>query len=400
MERIWLVVDARSTPPENRELPPQLASLDPSSYWLESTAGKSGVRQNLLEREADVLIVSEGSPVLRKFEHQPAWIESPGEGENSGPTFTAHQFDGTLDSLTDERFEELNDLLGNPELSFEATNAPSRKVAERGKKFYEYLEESVLILSVIPIFIVAFAALIQKDEVSTTTIIEQASILLSFGLALFLAFQKAKDRWTRARAFREIRRSLMASLAWVDPIYPIQARYFPDERGIIRSLIFAERISKPDFPAPDQENYLGQRLDDPKYGQIAFFSRSQVKAAKFDRIMKRVFIAATTISAIGAVITLGVHAGLIPDNTGWLTRVFYSFTGLFFPSIVVIAMGLIGLKGISRQSGFYRVMAERLRQIRREFDVCEDEECFQELVVETECVLLEENADWVRRNEF
>jgi len=422
VKRIWLVVDARDAEKTGtNQVPlPEVIANSSEQLWLERLVDHPPTRRNLLLREADVLIDRVGGDTLALFPKLPAWVESvvsdtedqEKTANDTGPsatTFSPRHFDGNPSSLNDPDFERINRLLGEPAMDF-ASIGTAAQIKAKVKKHYEYLKEIVLICSLLPVALVAFSKLF-ANESDGIAVAQQILILTGFILTLTLWQTSLKNRWYEARAAREIWRSLHHSVFAIDAVAPVQARFFPQHRGLTRTLVqLAQRQSDPP-PALDAKRYLDKRIG----GQFEFFEKNIREATRLHRLLRAVFLTTATISAICAVVMLLAHLGVFPDaHLPWIERSFKKFGAALFPSISGASLGLIGLMGTARRSGFYAIMIEHLKALTIRFErlidgpgsaplEAGDNECRQslnDLIIETESVLLEEVAGWVRRNQF
>jgi hypothetical protein len=260
----------------------------------------------------------------------------------------------------------------------------------------------------VPVAVVAFADLLLW-QAKPTGIIEQAMILIAFVFSLILWRTSLKTHWTEARTVREIWRSLVHSGEPVDPLQPVQARFFPQHRGLIRTLIFHQRIASaiapPTAKAANAADPTGARwrgyVHERIHEQMSYFSRSQVKARRLHSRLKTGFMVAAILSAVCAVVTLLNHCEVFGDGrAAIIERIFQDFGAMLFPAVAAAFLGVIGLNGTSRRIGFYKIMLQRLTTIRNEFDDSADRPTIDSLISETESILLEEVAGWARRNEF
>ena len=348
----------------------------------------------MLIREADLLIDADDGDALKCHPEKPAWVY-----ESERKDFAPKGFNGDPSTLEDADFESIREPLDDPESTLDAVGAAAKQKTS-AKRWYEHLEESVLVLSLVPVTVVAFADLFIWQP-TLAGIVEQATILIAFTFSLILWRTSLKTHWTEARTIREIWRSLDHSLNAVDPIHPVQAHYFPRHSGLIRTLIFHQQaIAEADHnTAIDKlrKTYIEQRIEKQKN----YFDSRRTKASRLHRRLKLGFLIAAILSAICAVVTLLNHLLVFgSDHADTIERIFQDFGAMLFPAVAAAFLGIIGLSGTSRRIGFYKIMLQRLAIIRREFDAANDLPTIESLISETESILLEEIADWARRNEF
>lgn len=392
MKRVWLVVDTRdgSGPGSFHSMPEALAR-NPGRFWVLSADGVDLARRCQMRREADVLIVGSDQDLPGPGRTTPTW-EEDGQGQ-----FRAVHFKGTLDDLHDEDFDQVNRALGDPEATLEALGPAAKALAER-KKLYESLGSASLLTNLLP-SVIGSAAVFLTTLPGLAQGLKHSVVLAGFVIALILWYVNTRIRWTEGRAVREVWRSLRSSLPWMDPVRPLQGRFFPRYRGLVRSLIASDPQTASHRGKADgdqRKSYVTSRID----VQIKYFQGEAESAERKHALIRFVYLAASFFSALCVLIGLAVTAGIAPDRGEILKLWFQDFGTTLFPAIAAWSLGYMGLAGTKRRARLYRLMVSRLIELRHEFSLRPDGETFADLVEETESVLLEEVAGWVRSNEF
>lgn len=392
MKRIWLVVDLREGSGPETYLPmPEALARNSERFWVLSASDEDYSRRCQLLREADVLIVGSDQDLPGLGTTTPTW-EEDGQGR-----FRAVHFQGTLDDLHDGDFDQVNRALGDPEATLDALGRAAKDLAER-KKLYESLGSASLLTNLLP-------SMIGSAAVFLTTLpglaqgLKHTMVLAGFAIALILWYVNTRIRWTEGRAVREVWRSLRDSLPWMDPARPLQGRFFPRYRGLVRSLIASDPTISSHRRTADvdrRKSYVTSRIDI----QIGYFQGEADAAERKHAVIRFVYLAASCFSALCVLIGLALAAGIATDEGDILKRWFEDFGTSLFPAIAAWSLGYMGLAGTKRRARLYGLMVSRLIELRHEFSLRPDGETFANLVEETESVLLEEVAGWVRSNEF
>jgi hypothetical protein len=392
MKRVWLVVDLREgSGPESPPALPEALEQYPDRFWVLSASGVDLARRCQLLREADVLIVGADQDLPDVGTTTPTWEEDR-EGR-----FRAVHFKGSLDDLRDEDFDEVNRALGDPEASLDTLGSAAKALAER-KKLFESLGTASLLSNLLP-SVIGSSAVFLTSLPGLTQGLKHAVVLAGFLIALLLWYANTRIRWTEGRAVREVWRSLRDSFPWMDPARPLQARFFPRYRGLVRTIIanLAKTVSQsPEMDEERRKSYLTSRIDT----QIKYFQDATAEAEKRHAGIRMVYLAASILSALCVLVSFLVTSGIAQDTGGNLKLWFQDFGTTLFPAIAVWALGYIGLAGTKRRAGLYRLMVSRLIELRHELSLRREGENIADLVEETESVLLEEVAGWVRSNEF
>jgi len=392
MKRVWLVVDLREGSGPETFLPmPESLARNPERFWVLSASGEDYSRRCQLLREADVLIVGSEQDLPGLGTTTPTW-EEDGQGQ-----FRAVHFQGTLDDLHDKDFDQVNRALGDPEATLDALGRAAKALAER-KKLYESLGSASLLTNLLP-SVIGSAAVFLTTLPGLAQGLKHSVVLAGFAIAVILWYVNTRFRWTEGRAVREVWRSLRDSLPWMDPARPLQGRFFPCYRGLIRSVIANDPLIASDGGTADgdrRKSYVTSRIDT----QIRYFQGEADTAERKHALIRFAYLAASFFSALCVLIGLAVTAGIASDRSEILTLWFQDFGTTLFPAIAAWSLGYMGLAGTKRRARLYRLMVSRLIEMRHEFSLRPDGETFADLVEETESVLLEEVAGWVRSNEF
>lgn len=370
---------------------PEAIGQDPGRFWVLSAGDVDHARRCQLLREADLLILGLDQDLPGLGTNKPTWEE-----DDQGQFLPVH-FNGALADLHDPDFDEVNRSLGNPEATLNALGRAAKDLAER-KKLYGSLGAASLLTNLLP-SVIGSAAVFLTTLPGVTEGLKHAVILAGFAIAFIIWYVNTRIRWTEGRAAREVWRSLRDSLPWMDLARPLQGRFFPHYKGLLRSLISSDPQITSLREMADEEkrnSYIASRID----VQINYFQGSAEKAERKHALARFVYLAASFLSALCVLIGLAVAAGITTDEGEFLKRWFQDFGTTLFPAIAAWSLGYMGLAGTKRRARLYRLMVSRLIELRHEFSMRPDGESFADLVKETESVLLEEVAGWVRSNEF
>lgn len=392
MKRVWLVVDLREGSGPETSLPlPEALARNPERFWVLSARGEDDSRRCQLLREADLLIVGPDQDLPSLGTTTPTW-EEDGQGQ-----FRAVHFQGTLDDLRDMDFDQVNRALGDPEATLDDLGRAAKSLAER-KKLYESLGSASLLTNLLP-SVIGSAAVFLTTLPGLAQGLKHAMVLAGFAIAVILWYVNTHIRWTEGRAVREVWRSLRDSLPWLDPVRPLQGRFFPRYRGLVRTLLANRTLPGGLESTGEKERmktYVTSRID----AQISYFEGAARVAEQNHATFRFGYLTASSLSAFCVLVGLAVTAGFIPDHGGNVKRWFDDFGTTLFPAIAGWTLGYIGLAGTKRRSRLYRLMVSRLIELRHEFALRPEIETFADLVKETESLLLDEVAGWVQSNEL
>ncbi|MCC6882895.1 MAG: hypothetical protein IT576_12140, partial [Verrucomicrobiales bacterium] len=272
-------------------------------------------------------------------------------------------------------------------------------LARKSAPLFRFLQTGSLFLNLIPGFIVALGAMLVwlPDTVA----------LWRFGAATAAAFfaiglrrLATRHQWLAARAVAEICRSLLASNRILDPLFPPSARFLPRYATLARSLAiqhFQTHFPDPFAPLAFRDLYSQQRIG----GQIDYYGRHSQVAKQRLRWIRGIFLVFTALSALASTLALLSQLDLLP----WLTeemdkRWISGSAALAFPAIAAAAIGYLGVTESSRRAEFFADLAALLTKRKALLDKLESESAITEAVRETEGILLEEVAGWLRRQVF
>jgi hypothetical protein len=326
------------------------------------------------------------------------------------PTVSMDPFTGTSefsgfpkdDLLTDVEFEKTARYLharSGTTTKLDEVKILASAVAKKSGPLFRFLQTGSLFLNLIPSFILALGAMLLwlPDTVA----------LWRFGAATAAAFfaiglrrVATRRQWLAARAVAEICRSLLASNRILNPLFPPSSRFLPRYATLARSLAiqhFQTHPPDPFAPLAFRDLYSQQRIG----GQIEYYGDQSRVAKQRLRWIRGIFLVFTALSTVASTLALFSHLDLLP----WLTqemdkRWLSGSAALAFPSIAAAAIGYLGVTESARRAEYFADLADLLTKRKSLLDRLESESAITEAVRETEGILLEEVAGWLRRQVF
>ncbi|MEM6916769.1 MAG: hypothetical protein AAF491_09410, partial [Verrucomicrobiota bacterium] len=272
------------------------------------------------------LVISEDGEVPATSElERPTWVIGPeGIGKLSKP-------DPPTDEETKEEvrdgFEEVKrDVFGKKEIpdSMAEIKAAGRDVSARHAPWFRFLETGSLFLNLSPGIILAIAAVFCWE--SDQKAIGKFSAALLAALAAFgLSRHRSRRRWLSARTLSEVCRSLQHSSGILDPLFPPTAHHLPGHARLARTLAIhlAEKEQEDaESVIAFRDNYIYERLEKERGGQIPYFSTQSKRALRRRRIVKTLFQVATLLSLAATATALGLVIVQKPEweafNKQWI----------------------------------------------------------------------------------
>jgi len=204
------------------------------------------------------------------------------------------------------------------------------------------------------------------------------------------------------RAIAEIYRSIQHSGEILDPLLPPSAAHLPRQASVARTLAIAHRRANGPRSIDTvgiRESYLAQRLEGGE-GQIAYYGGQARRAQKRRRRVKAIFRLATTLALLSTVVALVSLLGGLPGTEAFNDRWVAGFASFAFPALAAAAVGYLGLSETTRRADYYAEMARALERQRDLLAALRSESAIKETIRETENLLLEEFAGWLRRQVY
>lgn len=204
------------------------------------------------------------------------------------------------------------------------------------------------------------------------------------------------ERWMESRFAAELMRAILHSAGLLDPLHPLIARHHPRWRrfAITAGLLIQRETERHDWSSA-RVIYLENRLrhQDPKIGQIAYFTKKQAEAEPHFRLTNRwgtnlgiaaiFFVIGALVSKLYVITAKTLHWPYPPtvDDSNpnfysWLIAVFFGFLPIALPLAAGVAISLRTALDSGRRTYRYKELAERLT------------------VAATEEVLLDELVEW------
>lgn len=326
------------------------------------------------------------------------------------PTVSIDPFTGKMefsgfpqdDFLTDVEFEKtaryLHARSGTP-TKLDEVEILASAVAKKSGPLFRFLQTGSLFLNLIPSFILALGALLLWMP-NTVALWRFGAATAAAFFAIGLRRLATRRQWLAARAVAEICRSLLASNRILDPLFPPSARFLPRYATLARSLAiqhFQTHPPDPFAPLAFRDLYSQQRIA----GQIKYYGDQSRVAKQRLRWIRGIFLVFTALSTIASTLALLSQLDLLP----WLTdemdkRWISGSAALAFPAIAAAAIGYLGVTESTRRAEYFADLADHLNQRKELLDCLESESAIAEAVRETEGILLEEVAGWLRRQVF
>jgi SMODS and SLOG-associating 2TM effector domain 1 len=218
-------------------------------------------------------------------------------------------------------------------------------------------------------------------------------LLLAFGVATVVRFQRTHHNWTRCRLAAEITRSALA--IWG---LPRATRLFADFdwsglEPLRRSLDVlhrrAARETGADFDTFRQQ-YLTGRIDD----QLAYFARQEARANPLLSRLRFGFV----VTSMGAILFTALYA--LHRTSGWpvlphlVEEGFFYFAPIMLPVMAAAFISLISINDLHRRVARYREMCIRLETVRKEIAHSQTWAGLERAIAKAERVLLQEVFEW------
>ncbi|MEM9015939.1 MAG: hypothetical protein AAGC68_02915 [Verrucomicrobiota bacterium] len=394
----WKGASGGVVTPEETDCPPILSvnvqpgrgttelDWDDCEVWLDSVVDRELIFNGEAKSSDDVVI-------------HPTWFVS-----EDGQVIATHYPRDGEEKETDVYEEVIRDVFGNDEVPEDLASLKIRagEVASRHAPWFRFLETGSLFLNLSPSFIFAIAAALALG-MRFMEISQFIAALLATLVALGLNRHRSRRCWLSARSLAEICRSLQNSGAVLDPLFPPAATHLPSHARLARSLAIhqAENPEEDDRSMTEfRDDYIENRLNAKEGGQIDYFSRQSKKAYRRQRIAKIVFLVATILALVATILDLVLLIGDYPEWKEINARFIAGFSAYTFPAIAAAAIGYLGLSETTRRADYYSEMVRRLKQQRATMGRLGSESSITEAVRETESVLLEEFAEWLRRRVY
>jgi hypothetical protein len=146
-----------------------------------------------------------------------------------------------------------------------------------------------------------------------------------------------------------------------------------------------------------RNHYVEDRLD----GQIQYYEKHARSAQRRLRWIRGTFYLFTTLATISSSVALLCQVGWFPWMTAEVNdRWIAGFATVAFPALAAAALGYLSLTESSRRMGYYSEIASQLRGRRAVLTSLSSEASITEAIRDTEGMLLEEVAGWLRRQIF